>query len=1322
MPSDDETPVIASTSAAATASPIYIPPANLPPPKPLLMDENLASNWKAWKKSWCRYEIATGIYKQETVVRVSTLLSVIGEDATKAFDTFQWEEGENEEDAKQVLAKFDAYCEPRTQVIYERYRFNNRKQETGENISAYLTELRTIAKNCKHEEITPDEILRDRIVLGIRDDKVRERLLRYNELTLQKAVDLVKAAEQTEHQVKLMRGGESSVVNALRKHHAKMPINDKRKSPKWSPQAAQQQRQVSRTDCGACGRQHGKRECPAFGQKCRKCGKMNHFQAQCRSKKNVATLQEASDDDEFQISSISDDTRPRANKALVTLHVNSRKQKNAVRFQVDTGSECDVLPMKIYKHVTGDTELQKLRQCKKSIVSYTGERHKIAGKASIPVWHSNQKKVLNFNIIDGEYQPILSLDTSIRLGLISLRDCDVLALTTSPQVDLLEEYKDIFGGLGELPGEYKIVTDNSVQPKIHPPRRVPVALRPKIKAKLDELVERKVIVPVTEPTEWVSSMLVVVKPNKIRICLDPRDLNQAIKREHYQMPTIEEVATRLSKAKKFTVLDAKDGFWQKKLDRESSYKTTFNTPFGRYRWLRMPFGISSAPEVWQRTMHEFVEGLHGVEVIADDFVIAGFGDTDEEANKSLEDNERSFFAKCRTWNLKLNKDKVKRAQTTVPFMGHLLTPQGLKADPTKIEALIAMPEPEDVLALKRFLGMVNYLSKFMPHLSDMTEPLRRLEDKDVEWQWLKQHSIAFNTVKKYITETPVLKYYDVEDDVTIQCDASETGLGAVLMQNGQPVSYASRALTDTERRYAQIEKELLAIVWSCKKFDQYIYGRDVVQIESDHEPLQAVFKKSIHQSPKRLQRMRMALQNYSLDIKYKKGRLMFIADTLSRAYRKTTDAAEHDNSEVRALEEVYHEEEVSVAPRRLLEFKKVTAADSEMQQLIAAIKKGWPTCRKACPQELIPYYDSRSELVEDNGLVYRGERLVVPRALRTDMLTEIHRSHVGIGGCLRRAREVLYWPRMNAEVKDYVSKCSICQTFQPEQCREELQPHEMPSRPWSKIGADLFEFGHHQHFLIMVDYWSSYFEVQELKRPTSANVMTAFKVQFARHGIPDVLITDNGTQFTSLEFAKFAETWRFKHDTSSPHYPQSNGKAENAVKVCKALLKKAKADMKDPLLALLDWRNTPSEGLGTSPVQRLMGRRTQTLLPTHPKLLKPEVDTQTEDKLAHRKQMQAERYNKKSQRLPPLQSGAAIRMKLPGDNKWSLGSCVKALPNRSYEVPGSCGSSSTEQASAEDDSRSATTQLLGTRRPTAHESGGRAYRSHPELNITSSQQ
>ena len=332
------------------------------------------------------------------------------------------------------------------------------------------------------------------------------------------------------------------------------------------------------------------------------------------------------------------------------------------------------------------------------------------------------------------------------------------------------------------------------------------------------------------------------------------------------MPTVEEVVTRLTQAKKFTVVDAKDGFWQKRLDTDSSYKTTYNTPFGRYRWKRMPFGICSAPEIWQRTMHEFVEDLEGVEVIADDFLIAGFGTTDDEVNLSLERNERAFLEKCRQWNLKLNRLKVRRHQSSVKFMGHLLTSEGLKPDPDKIQAILQMPEPEDLPALKRFLGMVTYLSKFTPHLSEMTEPLRRLEDKDVEFQWLEQHAVAMATVKKFLTEAPVLKYYDVSKPVTVQCDASQSGLGAVLLQDDQPICYTSRALTDTERRYAQIEKEMLAIVWSCDKFDQYLYGRDTVTVESDHEPLKSVFKKEIHKSPKRLQRMRLALQKYNLDV------------------------------------------------------------------------------------------------------------------------------------------------------------------------------------------------------------------------------------------------------------------------------------------------------------------------------------------------------------------------------------------------------------------------------------------------------------------------
>ncbi|RLJ22759.1 hypothetical protein DJ031_00295 [bacterium endosymbiont of Escarpia laminata] len=200
-----------TTGCGASATAMLIPPANIPPPRPLIMDNNLATNWKQWRKIWQRYEIATGIYKQEGLIRVATLLSVIGEDAAKVYDTFTWVDSQNEQCVTDVLAQFDRYCEPRTQVIYERYRFNNRNQAVDETISAYVTDLRTIAKNCAHEDITPDEIIRDRLVLGLRDDKMRERLLRMNDLTLEKAIDICKAAEQTSAQLQVMQGATQDV-------------------------------------------------------------------------------------------------------------------------------------------------------------------------------------------------------------------------------------------------------------------------------------------------------------------------------------------------------------------------------------------------------------------------------------------------------------------------------------------------------------------------------------------------------------------------------------------------------------------------------------------------------------------------------------------------------------------------------------------------------------------------------------------------------------------------------------------------------------------------------------------------------------------------------------------------------------------------------------------------------------------------------------------------------------------------------------------------------------------------------------------------------
>ena len=270
------------------------------------------------------------------------------------------------------------------------------------------------------------------------------------------------------------------------------------------------------------------------------------------------------------------------------------------------------------------------------------------------------------------------------------------------------EYPDVFQGLGRLKDSYSIETDESVRPVVHAPRRVPVPVREKVRKKPDELESDGVLTPVTEATDWVSSMVTAQKPSRqIRICLDPEDLNRAMKREYYPMPTIEEVSTRLKNALLFTVLDAKNGFWQIPLDEKSSMLTCFNTPFGRYRWLRMPFGINSAPEIWQRTTNQLVEGLAGTEVIHDDFLIVGCGTTDEEAEIDHDKNLREFLDRARERNLRLNAEEMKLKMTEIPYIGHLLTREGLHVDPKKVEAIEKMPEPEDAKAVQRLLGSAN---------------------------------------------------------------------------------------------------------------------------------------------------------------------------------------------------------------------------------------------------------------------------------------------------------------------------------------------------------------------------------------------------------------------------------------------------------------------------------------------------------------------------------------------------------------------------------------------------------------------------------------
>ena len=317
------------------------------------------------------------------------------------------------------------------------------------------------------------------------------------------------------------------------------------------------------------------------------------------------------------------------------------------------------------------------------------------------------------------------------------------------------------------------------------------------------------------------------------------------------------------------------------------------------------------------------------------------------------------------------------------------------------------------------------------------------------------------------------------------------------------------------------------------------------------------------------------------------------------------------------------------------------------------------------------YYSYRDALSVYDGLIFSGERLVIPHTLRYQTIKQLHSSHLGVNGCLRRALECLFWLSMSAEIKEYTTQCEICSQYSAKQAKEPLMSHEPTDRPWEKVAVDICNLDN-KDYLITVDYFSNFWEIDRLINTKASTCVRKLRSHFARNGIPDVVISDNGPQFTSSEFAQFGREWGFEHRTSSRGHQQANGQAESAIKTAKSILRKAKKSKSDPYLAILAARNTPTEYMDSSPAQRLVGRRTKPQLPITAELLKPQ-HLNTEDinrRIKTRHQKQAHYYNRKARDLPPLQEGDVVRMRpftLNGKTR-DKATVAKRLDERSYLV------------------------------------------------------
>ena len=909
-----------------------------------------------------------------------------------------------------------------------------------------------------------------------------------------------------------------------------------------------------------------------------------------------------------------------------------------VQMEVDTGAAVSVISEATLKSLPKEIDVHPSQV---NLKSYTGEPIPTVGQVLVRVQYKNQSQDnLCLIVTKGDGPNLLGRNWLQHFKLDWPNLCQVAC---TPQADPIQKYAELFKDeLGCLRSqEADIVIPTNTTPIFCRPRPVPHALRDKIERELECLQEADVIEPV-DHADWATPIVPVLKPDgSVRICGDYRlTVNKVAKLSTYPLPRIEDLFATLSGGKSFTKLDVAHAYLQIPLSEASRAYTTINTHKGLFRYKRLPFGISSAPSIFQKIMESILQGVPHVSVYIDDILLTGT--TREEHLLTLE----TVLSRLQQAGLKLKRSKCSFFASSIEYLGHIISADGLHPTDEKVRAVRKAPTPTNVSQLKSFLGMITYYSKFLPNLASRVAPLYKLLEKNVQWKWTSLQNKAFTEAKESLTSASVLAHYNPQKELVLECDASPLGLGAVLSHPEEtglrPIAYASRTLSSAERNYSQLEREGLAIVWAVKKFHQFLYGRSFV-IYSDHKPLESILNPRKHLSTTasaRTQRWVLTLSAYDFKIKYKPGSHLKNADSLSRLPLPDVPSEVPRAGDILLLMQTLDNSLITSSTIR-----KWTAVDPVLSRVLDYVLYGWPS---SVGEEFQPFLKKKLELsVEDKCLLW-GNRVVVPPVGREKVLQLLHDGHPGITRMKALARSVVWWPGIDQQIENKVHSCSSCQEVAHLPAPVQIHPWEWPSSPWTRLHIDFAGPFLGRMFLIVVDAYSKWLEVVPVQAANTTNTIAALRTMFATHGLPSIIVSDNGTQFTSQQFADFLQRNGIQHQFIAPYHPSSYGLAERAVQTFKQGMKKfpGNSDI-DACVArfLFHYRSTPHSTIGLSPAELLLKRK----LKTHLDLLKPHV----QDRI---KRSQDAMAGRGSQKIVTFQSSenVYIRNWLPGP-RWLSG-------------------------------------------------------------------
>ncbi|XP_053691364.1 uncharacterized protein K02A2.6-like [Sabethes cyaneus] len=1156
--------------------------------------------WKTWTKYYENFEIAASLSNANDPVKRSQLLYLsMGDDLQGIVRAAKLKPVPGEPDCYETFVRnIEEYLKGLTDISAEHDTFTSMYQEEKEPAVSFHARLREKVWLCGYSPSDQDRFVRTQLLKGLKNRKLARaaRIYGYETNFVVQSATRDEALQpeppKFEDPTSIMAVSRSfsrdGGLKRRRRNADEKAIGTKRFRGEVKPLLQRSER------CSRCNRaSHNGERCPSLDKTCFSCGRRGHFVATCRNKR-VNVVQDRRGDSALlpiedktqQINALSFED------VLVDCTVGSSSK---IKFLIDSGADSNV--------IGGDDWRQLEKQLEAGTVALVPIE--ISRERSLRAYAADKPMIVehafraNIQAI-GSDTPIVSADFLV----VMQGRCSLLGRNTASELKLLKVGADVYscshededGVFPKMPGvKIKFCVDKSIPPEKNAYFNVPAAYRDAAKLRLQQMEKRGIIEKVLTAPQWISGMSAVPKGKEdFRLVVNMRAPNKAIKRQYFRLPLLDEMRVKLFGAKYFSKLDLSNAYYHLELSSESRDLTTFLTEDGMFRFTRLMFGVNCAPEIFQREMTRILDEVKNKIVYIDDILL--FAETLEELRKTV----ALVLRILKMNNLTLNLSKCEFDKSRIRFLGHELGESGFNIEESKVKDIRKFRQPKTTSELRSFLGLASYVSPYIKNFADISAPLWAVVSSK-SWSWGQEQEQAFELVKDRIVRcTASLGYFSENDKSFLYTDASPNALGAVLVQEDSKrtpriISFASKALTVTEKKYPQNQREALAAVWAVEHFAYFLLGRHFT-LRTDARGITFILNRSRETAKRALTRAdgwALRLSPYNYDVEFVRG-CENIADPSSRLYAGNDEAFDEDSSPW----EIAHLEANAIQFLTEKEIKESTARDTTLQRVLDSLETGdWP-------KELQKFQTISNDLHSKEGMLVKSGCVVIPSELREKTLTVAHAGHPLAAKLKSILRKRVWWPGMAGDAERWVKSCVHCAVNGKPESRTPMERIFAPKAVWDTIAVDFngpyLKYGG-VSILVIIDLRSRYAIARPVKSTAIEHTTNVLNDVFRREGFPKAIKSDNGPPFNGEQYKQYCSDRGIQTIFSTPFFPQQNGLVESFMKVVNKAMSTAASSGTGYSEELQDAVNAYNAGVHSvikvSPEEVMMGRKIKRGLP-----------------------------------------------------------------------------------------------------------------------------